>query len=393
MSNPGMRLTAAGLDLLSRGMDGAEIKFSHIALGSGDFNYDLESVRDLTALRHYEMSLPIVEKKAGGGVLTLVGLLTNIEVEHGFPAKEHGIIAIDPDTGDEILYAYRNSGDEYSFIPAMSGPVKEDIRLVYECEIQDAPNVTVIIDDTKNYVGAEVYEEHVASAHPHPNIPNHFDNVTSTSKIWVTDEDNHLHQISVSNAQNVLLADADKKIAQNTSDLTELKTFINARDELGLNANLLIVEDFNPTTTLDELKIKVTSCAEGGNLIGVESYDGLIPGYTYQITDGVNCEEIQIASAAYNVSGFYVRAKNELQYPYDLTSTYLYRTTGEISDGKIVGTAEKKFIEYEGSNTFTGVQANIARTITFNTDLDNARAFTITGDGLLTDNGFFTLSA
>lgn len=159
MSNPGMRLTRAGKNVLARGLLGEEIHFTKVAFGDGDFDYDQEKVIDLTALKSWKMDLPIVGKTLDGdGTVTIVALCSNFQLEKGFAAKEIGVFATDQESGNEILYAYRNAGDEYNFIPAKTGVVTKSTRYAYKIEIGDAENVTFNINFGFAYVSQEDFE-------------------------------------------------------------------------------------------------------------------------------------------------------------------------------------------------------------------------------------------
>lgn len=164
MSNPGMRITRAGLNVLGRGFMGDRIHFTKAQVGDGDFDYDTESVLDLTALKSPKLDLPIVDKiDEGDGTVTIVSQLTNYQIAKGFRAKEHGIFAIDPLTGKEVLYAYRNAGEEYSFVPAALGPVHGNIRHAYTVEIGDAKNVTFNINFAFAYAPLEEYRREISA--------------------------------------------------------------------------------------------------------------------------------------------------------------------------------------------------------------------------------------
>ena len=58
MSNPGMRLTFHGRILLAKALTGKELKFSKVAYGSGDFDYETEKVSELEDLKEWRMDLP-----------------------------------------------------------------------------------------------------------------------------------------------------------------------------------------------------------------------------------------------------------------------------------------------------------------------------------------------
>lgn len=379
MPQIGMRLTRAGSDLLAKGMLGKEIHFTRGALGSGNFDYETEAVFDLTEMRKWEMDIPIESiEKIGDGTVKIVCHKTNAEVYDGFPAREHAVFATDPDTGKEILYSYCNTGEEYSFIPSNNSPVTKDIKFSYVTIIRDAENVTATLDLSFAYTSTTDFDNHINSKHPHPNTPNHFDNVTATSHIWATDEDNHLHKLSVNNLKTLLREDTET-----STELSEEEKIFRAKNELGLDANLLLIEDFCGESVTDNYKIKVTSSAENGSLLGLESVEDLQTGAYYTISDGYNQEIVQIASVRYNVSGYHAKLKNRLDNPYDWRNTYLYRTTPKVCN--------KKVLTWQPAGGFGGVEANIARELPLLTTIENAQDFEISGDGFLDVDGSFSI--
>lgn len=378
---PGMRLTRQGKAVMARGIIGENIHFTKVSIGDGEFDYDTESVYELEEMRHWCMDLPIVKMAVvGDGTVYIKAYLSNAEVYKGFAAREHALIAVDQTTGKEIIYSYRNCGNEYDFIPANTGPAHKNIYVEYISEIQDAENVTATLDLSVAYLGVDEFDAHVEAAHPHPNTPNHYLDVTETNKIWATDEDNHLHQISVANLKHLLRDDTSTTPILGASNE---EIIFRAREELGLNANMLLVEDFTNPDTIDNFKKRVTSSAENGLLLGVENVEGLRTGAYYTISDGDKSEVVKIASLIYNISNYHARLENRLDHSYDWNATYLYRTTE--------GGSERKFIEWAPDDEFRGVEANIAREIKLNMAQDKRNDFEISGDGFLTSDGYFTL--
>lgn len=384
MSSPGMRLTRAGKLALAASLTGKELNFRRIEIGSGDFDYETENVADLTELRHFEMALPLTKVEVqGDGTCYLQAHLDNASVYQGFPAREHGLIAIDPITGEEILYSYRNSGDEYDFIPSNTGSAHKNIFVEYIVEIQDATEITATLDLSLSYVGTEDFDKHVNDKHPHPNAPSHYDDVTSTDAIWVADNDKHLHLMKLGNFKN-LLAESEGATIPAARVLSDAEKIFNAKTELGLDANMLIAEDFSEPDTVDSFKVRVTSSAENGRLLGVEDIEGIKTGAYYTLSDNINQEIVKIASLVHNISGYHARLAEPLLNSYDWQGAYLARTT--------TGGAEKKTLSWIPTAGFTGYEANIARTITLETQNDKKDDFEITDDGILTVDGFFTLA-
>lgn len=392
MSEEGMRLTRQGKILLAKALTGKELKFLHVEIGDGEFDYETESVMDLTELRSKKMELPLTRAEViGDGTCFIQSHLSNAENYVGFCAREFGLFAQDPDDGSTVLYSYRNSGDEYDFIPSNIGSSHKNLFIEFIIEIQDAENVTAVLDLSLAYISEEAFRVHINSAHPHPNTPNYYGSVTTTRFIWVTDEDSNLYKMSVGNMKALLREDtADDDLDEPGEEvvLSEADRINNAKAELGLSANMLIAEDLtkpDQIDTLDTFKTKVTSSAENGLLLGVESVDGLKTGSIYTISDGVNQELVKISSIVYDISGVHLRLAERLSNSYDWGSTFIFRTA--------YSGAEKAALIWTPNGGFAGVSANIARTITLNTSVEKAQNFDITGDGYLTVDGYFALGA
>ena len=372
----GMKLTSAGLNILSQALLGAQILFTRVGLGDGEFDYENESVLDVKELRHWQKDLPITELKiVGNGTVVLVCKQANSDVVDGFFCKEYGVFATDPADGKEKLYSYVNFGDESSYLPNNLGPVIEDLKVGITTVIRNAENVIAVLDESFAYTAQQEFKDHINDAHPHPNIPNHFADVTNADHFWVTLNDNHLHKLSVENARQILLDGS-------AADDADLKLLI-AEKELGLESNVLIVDELNPPTELDEFTCKVVSCAKGGRLIGIDTLDGIIKGAHYWIADGVNQELIQIAGVAYGTD--YYRATLEVALTYDYNNAKLYRTTYH---DKLV---DKKYLKWIPRTVFNGVEANIERDVYADTTLFNSAAVKIEGEGYMTQTGYMTL--
>ena len=381
MGSTGMLCTAEGLDVLSEGLLGKEILFTRVALGDGELSAESEEdyrakVLNLTEMINWRIDVPIVEMtNQGNGKMLLHAMKDNAEITDSFFAREQAVFAKHPVTGKEILYSYRNSGDQSSFIANNLGPVARVLDIGLITVIQNAQNVNAVIDASFAYTAQKDFREHVTSEHPHPNTPNHYSDVADADHFWVTLNDSHLHKLSVDNARQILIGDT-------AVDDDDLKLLI-AEKELGLDCNVLIVDELNPPTELDEFTCKVVSCARGGRLIGIDSVDGITKGAYYWITDGVNQELIQVAGVAYGVD--YYRVTLEVALTYDYTDAKLYRTTYTDKTG------EKKFLKWIPRTVFTGIEANIERDIWADTTQANSAAVKIEGEGYMTSSGYMTL--
>lgn len=397
----GMLCTRKGLNVLSAGLTGERIVFTKLAIGDGilDVTSDSEyrvAVLNKTEMTNWRMDLPICENvNKGDGTMLLHAIKTNAEIVEGFFAREQAVFAIDQATGEEILYAYRNSGDNSSFLPANTGPVAKTIDLGVVTVIQNAQNVEAILSQDFAYVSMADYKLHVDAEHAHPNMPNYYGNVYDTNAFWSANQDNHLYQMSVDNTRHVILGDAaelipslGKTITDNQAKINELKIIADAQNELGLEANMMIVEDFKPATEIDVFKMKVLSCAQNGKIIGVQSDEGIIAGQYYWISDGNNQELVQVIGAVYSTDYYHVELAERLTYGYNLSTVYLYRST--VLDN--TATVDKKWLSWTPKYTFKGISANIERVNYLDTSQYNRAALNISGEGVVTRDGYFTLT-
>ncbi|MCV6588213.1 MAG: hypothetical protein OIF57_04170 [Marinobacterium sp.] len=114
-----MRLTAAGYRLRAAAEIGQTLQITRIGLGAGDAPDDISG---LTALVDERQSAEVETFEArddGTGLIRFY--LSNAELARGYPFKEIGVYALDPDTGEELLIDYTNAGSHYDTIPAGGG--------------------------------------------------------------------------------------------------------------------------------------------------------------------------------------------------------------------------------------------------------------------------------
>lgn len=110
-------ITEKGLDLLAKVQTGQTLKFSKIAIGSGELP-EAKSIRSMTALIQPVMDVSITRKKINEDqTVSIGGIFNNTDVTREFYFRELALYAIDPDIG-EILYCYGNAGDGAELIPA-----------------------------------------------------------------------------------------------------------------------------------------------------------------------------------------------------------------------------------------------------------------------------------
>lgn len=367
-----MKLTRLGKNLLAKAIaERFELHFTRFAIGDGLFDYETEKVHDLTELRNWRMDLPLTDLRViGDGTAEITANLSNATVQKGFCCREHGLFCLN-ENGDEILFSYRNVGDDYDFIPSYTGNAVKNIFLSEIVEIADAENVTAVLDLSVAYISTEDFREHLNDPHPHLNAPCHYDDVQTTTEIWATDSDNHLHKIKIENLREVLKVEETEK--QSEQDKISA-----AQNELGLAANILMIEDFQGGDDVtDYFKSKVLSYAEHGNLLAIENPANLKTGEKYILSDGVFAEEVEISAVLKNLSGYYARLKSNVANTFNTPNLYLYRTTPAPCD--------KGVAIWQGCY-FDGVRANYSQTLELDTNY-----LEIQGDGFF-DGEFLSLS-
>ena len=189
----------------------------------------------------------------------------------------------------------------------------------YKVEIQDAANVTAIIDFDFAYASQKEFDDHVNADNPHPNFPNHLAEISSADFFWATDNDSNLHKISLENAKTVLLTEVNEfldnqKIIQ--ADLEKFRKF----QKLGLDVK------FISENILDETKVKVLSSAKNGLTLELATLEDLEINQHYRLSDGINSEIVQLAGLGFGENNFFATLATPLMNDFDNNNLFLYRT-------------------------------------------------------------------
>lgn len=144
-----MYLTTAGQNLLYKAQTGKNLKFTKFKLGDGELNG--RAIAQLTDLISLKKEIEVSKLKIQNSKITIGCSFSNSGVEIGFYWRELGIYAEDPDTKEEILYIYGNSGDESDYIPAEGTDILEKF-LDVDITISDVENISAVIDDSLVFV-------------------------------------------------------------------------------------------------------------------------------------------------------------------------------------------------------------------------------------------------
>lgn len=282
-------LTMLGRNLLAQCQTGKTLHFSKFSLSDG-YVTDEEDLTERTSLvNESKFDAPIVEvKNRGNGTVTIRAQVNNQNLRNGFMATESGLFAVDPDTGVEVLYAYRNVGDKYTYIPAGLDEEPYTLELTMQTVIDRAQNITATIDGSAVFVTYAAHSEHVNSSNPHPNTPTKMAEVANPSAIWALDNDTNLHPLSMENLRSGILGTSSASIPLLAARVSQVEMNIanilleRVAAEEAPDSNLTITEDFAEPDCVDQFKVRVVSVVAGSNSIDLETLNGIIVGASYQ---------------------------------------------------------------------------------------------------------------
>lgn len=134
-------LTNSAKELIPKVLNGKTLKFTRMAIGDG-FAYDTTVAKGFKNLVHEVLSLDITKKEViDSATVKITSAFTNTDVNAEFYYREVGLFAQDPDTGQEVLYAYGNRNDAAELItPAGNNVVSK--QLIFVINVGDSANVT-----------------------------------------------------------------------------------------------------------------------------------------------------------------------------------------------------------------------------------------------------------
>ncbi len=150
----GYVLTEKGRELLAKGLAGDKIEFTKMQVGDGTSTTDARNMTVLVSPKH---DILISNISVKGGRCSLNAVLDNKNITVGFYVKELGVFAKGNDN-IEILYAY-NVSTNPDFIPPFTANNIVEIEYVDILIVDQATNVTAVIDPSITYVTKEVADE------------------------------------------------------------------------------------------------------------------------------------------------------------------------------------------------------------------------------------------
>ena len=158
-------ITTAGAELAVKTLEGKELAFSVAQLGSGTISdSSVTAIKARTALANKVMEVDITKvSQTSDTQATISFLVKNTDADSAFYFRELGIFAVDPDTKDEVLFAYAYAGDSVEYINnSVSEIVEKTINVVVT--VDNAEEVTITLDDTQTYVTETELQEAIEEA-------------------------------------------------------------------------------------------------------------------------------------------------------------------------------------------------------------------------------------
>jgi len=397
----GTQLTRAGFELMGKAVAGKELRFTRVKLGDANgVTPDDDAQFEMNDLINPLFEAPITEvKHTGGGTCSVVARVQNATLEDSFRIVEVGLFALDPDTGEELLYCYRNSGTASDVMPAGGSAVLWDLMYTLITVIDKATNITAVIDGGLVYVTQTEFLQHVASTNPHPNVPSKAEAVTAATSVWVNGGDDKLHPMAIDLLGNQILGgDASNiprmnaRLTQTEINLANVFTQLKAEQD-GIQGNLVLIEPFTDGDCVDKYSCDVVTAVAGIANIQIDSDRDVKVGNWYTITDGSRSEYVQVKSVARNGAAVIVILNQIIAKTYDLTRTQLLRTSALVSEGQATGAGDIRTSSVNVNETFTGTGGNVETFLVLDTSQSNAGNFTVTGDGTFNADAYFTLTA
>ena len=138
-------LTTAGLRVLSEGLGGKEIKFTSIAIGDGEYSGSTSAITKLVSEKA-RAAISSVDVKSGEAKVRASIVYADLPVE--FKWRELGVFVTDPDTQQEVLYAYANAGSNYDTIGGDQALTEMNVSV--KVLVGEAANVTVNVQSGEN---------------------------------------------------------------------------------------------------------------------------------------------------------------------------------------------------------------------------------------------------
>ena len=158
-------ITTAGAQLAAKTIVGKKLKFTVAKLGSGTLSdSSINAIKARTSLVKEVMSIDITRVEQTSKTQATIGFVfKNTDASSAFYFRELGIFALDPDTKQEILFAYAYAGNNAEYVNnSISEIVQKKINVVVT--VDTASNVQITLDSSQIYVTEDELETALANA-------------------------------------------------------------------------------------------------------------------------------------------------------------------------------------------------------------------------------------
>lgn len=382
-----MNITDKGLKLLAKALaKEVVICFTRVDSGDGYLPEGADPYK-IESLFHPVRDLPLLSMDVEGtGVAVIKCVQSNQGLAEEYWCREIGVYATDPDEG-EILYSYCNMGERADFIPAEGGSVAMQYVLALISIISRASKVEAIINGDLTFVTHYELDTRIGKL---------FGDAAPIFEFWTR-----------TNVEELKLRPVSKEAVMNCFGLQDYAALSRRVDviedivaQLLLEAELKdmypdyshwILEDFKIPNKVDLFSCKVLTVVSGSNSIDCEQTQGLVPGCHYTLTDGRNSEIVAALSINVENGVHRVITATPVQNTYRPGRTMLLRTSALITAEGAEGSQPPKIAAWTPDTTWKGIAANDVFEVGLDTSIGNANAFSITGDILLTSDGYITL--
>lgn len=153
-------ITTKGAILAAKTLQSKTLSFSKFVIGKGEIaEGSVSEIKALTNLVNPVLNFDITKiSRETDTQVTVRGLFKNTDSEESFYLRELGLFAIDPDTQEEILFAYVNYGAEAEYI---NNSITEKKEHYYDMiiTVDNANNVTITVDPSTVYVNEQELNE------------------------------------------------------------------------------------------------------------------------------------------------------------------------------------------------------------------------------------------
>lgn len=182
-----------------------------------------------------------------------------------------------------------------------------------------------------------------------------------------------LNQMEVTQANILMKMEADKTVPE---------------------SNLMLVEDFADTSSIDTTAIQITNINRNLDVVTVARIDGIYVGSEYTISDGISQEKVHIKAIIKNGDNRTIQLQEIVKNTYVPKQVYLYRTTAKINvtTKKCFGAGDKRIAAWKPATEWHGSGATVENKISLDTSQKNASSFTQTGSVGFTADGQFTIA-